>query len=69
MNEKLISAGELAEMLAVSKRTVFRLDSSGKIPGPVRINRSVRWRVSDIELWIRLECPGRERFNQLKKHT
>lgn len=60
--QKLLNVEAVAETLSLSKRTIFRLDSSGKIPAPVRINGSVRWRESDIERWISLGCPDRQTF-------
>ena len=55
----LISAASLAEQLDVSVRTVWRLLSSGKIPDPVKVGGSVRWRSNDIFAWIRDGCPER----------
>ena len=55
---RLLSASAVGEMLSLSKRQIFRLNSSGKIPKPVRIGGSVRWQVSDIEQWIEWNCPG-----------
>ena len=53
---QLINAGQLALIGGFSKRQVFRLNSAGKIPSPVRIGGSLRWRLSDIELWMDCEC-------------
>ena len=63
MSEKLLKSGALAQILNLSKRTVHRLNCTGKIPCPVKINGSIRWRQSDIDLWIELGCPDREAFN------
>jgi len=63
MNETLLKVDALAQILDLSKRTVHRLNCAGKIPCPVKINGSVRWRQSDIDLWIELGCPDRETFN------
>ena len=62
MSISLLTAKKVGELLTLSKRTIFRLDSSGKIPAPVRINGSVRWRGSDIQRWIELGCPDRTTF-------
>jgi predicted DNA-binding transcriptional regulator AlpA len=62
MNQILVNAEAVAKYLCLSKRTIFRLDSSGKIPAPVRINGSVRWRQSDIENWVSLGCCDRNTF-------
>jgi len=48
----LIKASRLAQMLCVSKTTLCRLRSSGRLPRPIRIGGSVRWRVADINSWI-----------------
>ena len=63
MSEILLKVGALAQILNLSKRTVHRLNCTGKIPRPVKINGSIRWRQSDIDLWIELGCPDREAFN------
>ena len=53
----LINAEEVARMLDVSERTLWRLVSGGKVPPPVRIGRSTRWRVAEIRDWIDVGCP------------
>lgn len=63
--QKLLDAKAFGEMLSLSKRTIFRLNSYGKIPAPVRINGSVRWRQSDIERWIAWNCPDRKTFEAM----
>ena len=69
VNEKiqLLTATEAANYCRLSKRSWFRLSSCQKIPAPVRIGGSVRWRLSDIELFIKLNCPDRKRFEQLRE--
>jgi len=42
--ERLLNARELAEMMNLSKRTICRLNSAGRIPSPIRINGAVRWK-------------------------
>ena len=61
MNE-LLTVRELAARMKISQRQVWKLLSSGRIPAPVRISRSVRWREADIVHWVELGCPTRERF-------
>ena len=50
----------------LSERTLWRLNEEAKIPATVRIGRSVRWRRSDIMLWIELGCPSRRKFDTQK---
>ena len=53
----LISAEELASLMQVSERTLWRLLSAGKVPQPVRIGRNTRWRLAEIRDWIEKDCP------------
>jgi excisionase family DNA binding protein len=52
-SDRLIDATDLAHMLSVSRRQVWRLRAAGEIPAPVRVgSRSVRWRTSDIDRYL-----------------
>jgi excisionase family DNA binding protein len=62
VKEKLLSVKAVADILSVSRRTVHRLNSAGKLPKSIRINGSVRWRESDIVEWIGMGCPDRTKF-------
>jgi len=53
----LISAEELATILGMSKRTVWRLLSAGRLPPPVHLGKSTRWRLNDIHRWVESGCP------------
>jgi prophage regulatory protein len=53
----LVNAEEVARMLDVSERTLWRLVSAGKVPTPVRIGRSTRWRLAEVRQWIEGGCP------------
>jgi predicted DNA-binding transcriptional regulator AlpA len=61
-NEQLLTAKDIARRLSLSKRQIFRLNNCAKIPAPLRISGSVRWRLSDIAKWIELGCPSRKDF-------
>lgn len=51
-----ISAKELAERLSLSTRTVWRLLSAGKLPKPVSIGGSKRFRMSDVNMFLECDC-------------
>ncbi len=53
----LITVAELAQMMQVSVRTLWRLLSAGQIPAPIRIGGNTRWRVEEINRWIAEGCP------------
>jgi prophage regulatory protein len=64
--EKLLTAKALGQILNLSKRQIFRLNSSGKIPAPLRIGGSVRWANSTIQSWIDMGCPDRQVFEAMR---
>ena len=53
----LISAEDLATMIGVSTRTLWRLLSRHRLPPPVRFGGNTRWRLDDINGWIDRGCP------------
>ena len=65
--EKLLTARALGEMLSLSKRQVFRLNSCGKLPAPIRIGGSTRWAESTVLAWLRAGAPDRKEFEARKE--
>lgn len=65
--EKLLTAKAVGQMLSLSRRQVFRLNSCGKIPLPVRISGAVRWRQSDIAKWLQAGAPDRKTFEAMHR--
>ena len=49
---QLLGVKELAGLLKVSVRSVWRLRSAGKLPEPIKIGRSVRWLEQDIVQYL-----------------
>lgn len=49
--DRLLTFEDLTEVLSVSRRTAIRLRDNGSIPA-VKIGRSVRFRLSDVERFI-----------------
>jgi len=48
----LLSVKQVAVRLNVSKRTVWRLVSSGELIQPIKIGGSTRWRQAEVDAWI-----------------
>lgn len=65
--ESLIDASILAEKLDVHEVTIRKWQTSGKIPAPVRIGRAVKWRLVEIDAWIKAACPPRSKWETVKK--
>lgn len=64
--EKLLTAESVGKILSLSKRQVFRLNSCGKIPAPIRIGGSVRWAESTILKWLASGAPERRTFEEMQ---
>ena len=47
---------EISELVKVSRRQIWKLLAMGKLPAPIRLGRSVRWRRTDIDKWIENGC-------------
>ncbi len=57
---QLISAERLAGMIEVSERTLWRWLSARRVPAPLRVGGTVRWRLQTIKDWIARGCPQQE---------
>jgi predicted DNA-binding transcriptional regulator AlpA len=62
-----INATQLAEMLCISSRSIWRLNDSGKLPKPIRLGGSVRWNKKEIETWVEAGCPTRKHWEAIKE--
>ena len=54
--EKLLSASGVGQILNCSKRSVYRYAYSASIPAPVRLSGSIKWKLSDINLFLECNC-------------
>lgn len=66
ITEKLLTAKALGQMLSLSKRQIFRLNGSGKLPAPIRIGGSIRWAESTIAAWLKAGAPDRKTFEAMQ---
>jgi len=63
-----VSAKQLSQLLGVSLRQVWRLNSTGKLPRPVRIGGSVRWNRAEVIQWFsEAGCPDRQTWEARKE--
>ncbi len=53
---ELLTIRELATILKVSQRSIWRLVASGQLVEPLRVGGSIRWRPDDIRDWIDNGC-------------
>lgn len=64
--DRLLSAEAVGKMLSLSRRQIFRLNSSGKIPAPIRIGGAVRWAESTIAEWLAAGAPDRKTWQAMR---
>lgn len=62
----LIRADFAATLCGVSRVTWLRWRSSGKVPEPIRIGRTVLWSRADIGQWIEAGCPNASAWRSMK---
>ena len=61
-----LSVAEVAELLNVSTRHIWKLHATGRLPAPIRLGRSVRWRADELRAWLEAGCPSRECWAKMK---
>ena len=64
---QLINVRTVAEMLGISLRQVWRLNATGRLPKPIRLGGSVKWRRSEILAWLGQNCPARAEWEAMKE--
>jgi len=64
----LVGAKDVAKLLGVSVRSVWNMHQTGALgPLPIRLGARTLWRTADIEAWVRLGCPNRERWTDMQE--
>ena len=64
---QLWDAKTFGQRLSLSKRQIFRLNSCGKIPAPIRIGGAVRWSEETICCWLSYGAPDRKTFEAMQQ--
>ncbi len=54
---RLLTVEQVAKMIAVSKRTIWRMVSGKQIIQPIRIRGNTRFRQDELQDWINAGCP------------
>jgi len=55
--EALLNCRQVALLLGVSVRSVYRLRDGQRMPRPVRVGTLLRWREGDLRQWLDAGCP------------
>jgi len=62
-----VSAKHLAQMMGVSVRQIWRLNSAGRLPKPIHLGGSVRWNRGEILNWFEAQCPDLQTWEAMKE--
>jgi predicted DNA-binding transcriptional regulator AlpA len=63
----LLDARGVAQLLSVSRATVYTLHSTGKLPRPIRpTGHDPRWSLAELRDWTSAGCPSRETWEQTR---
>jgi excisionase family DNA binding protein len=52
--EQLLTIRDVAHRLSVSTRTIYRLRDKGQLPEPLYVGASVRYKESDVQVFLRM---------------
>lgn len=63
VDKRLIGVRNLCEMLDVARTTIYRLKDSGRLPQPLKLGGSVKWRKDEIDAWVDAGCPPVTKWN------
>lgn len=66
VEKELLTVKDVAAVLSVSQRQIWKLHSSGRLPASVRLARSVRWRRNELERWLSAGCPARDKWETMR---
>lgn len=56
--EPLLNVSEMAVLLHMDERAIYRLRASGALPTPLKIGRKLRWRRRDVAQWMASQQEG-----------
>lgn len=58
----LLDIEAAAAILGITRRQLFNLDRTGRVPRPLRLRRNMRWRTAELELWRERAYPTRDQW-------
>jgi len=59
----LLDAKAAAALLNIGPTHFYSLKAQGRLPEPVHLGRSVRWRRAELVAWAATGCPPRDRWS------
>lgn len=53
---ELLTVRDVAALVKLSSRQIYKLCASARMPAPLKVGRSTRWRAAQISAWIQNGC-------------
>ena len=67
MHDRLLRRRQVEEITGLSRSSIYRLMQDGEFPRPVKVGpAAVRWRASDITVWLESRPVARGEFEPPK---
>ena len=67
MHDRLLRRPQVEEITSISRSSIYRLMQDGEFPRPVKVgSAAVRWRASDITVWLESRPVARGKFKPPK---
>jgi len=63
----LLDTKQVAELLGIGERTLWRWSRSGIAPRPIKIGKTVRFSADEIREWVAKGCPREGQWERFKK--
>lgn len=54
---ELLTVHDLSGVLKISPRSIWRLVRAGRLPAPIHLGASTRWKVAEIAAWLSQDRP------------
>mgnify|MGYP003348576203 FL=1 len=54
---ELLTVYDLSGVLKISPRSIWRLVRAGRLPAPIHLGASTRWKVAEIAAWLSQDRP------------
>lgn len=64
---ELLNVGDVATLLGISRRHVWSLRATGRLPAPIRLGRSTRWVEGELRRWLAAGAPPRAEWGAKKR--
>jgi predicted DNA-binding transcriptional regulator AlpA len=62
----LVDIRELSALLSRSAGSLERDQAAGRLPAPIYVGGSRRWRREEIEAWVAAGCPDRKTWDAIR---